>query len=118
MVFTVEIENTGERFPCDAKQNVLKAMEQLRRKGIPVGCRGGGCGVCKIRVISGSYRTEKMSRACVAECEEAAGFALACRLYPTSDLRVIVVGKMMRAVKSARIAEFDCLPDHTSVINT
>lgn len=111
MVFTVEIENTGERFPCDAKQNVLKAMEQLRRKGIPVGCRGGGCGVCKIRVIAGCYNTEKMSRACITVSEEAEGFALACRIYPTSDLQVVVVGKMVRAVISSNAEAFAFRPN-------
>ena len=105
--FNIEIENTGERFQCDAQDNVLKAMERLGRKGIPVGCRGGGCGVCKVRVTSGEYTTEKMSRAVVSAEEATAGFALACRTHAQSDLRIDVVGKMVRAVMAGKSATFD-----------
>ena len=98
MSFRIQIENSGDQFSCDAGQNVLRAMECLGRKGIPVGCRGGGCGVCKVKVLEGSYRTEKMSRACVTQEEEGCGMALACKFSPTGDLRIDVVGKMARAV--------------------
>ena len=46
MLFIVTIANTNERIACDENNSVLGAMEQLCRKGIPVGCRNGGCGVC------------------------------------------------------------------------
>ena len=98
MEFEVRIENTGESFRCGEGQNVLKAMEQLCRKGIPVGCRNGGCGVCKVRVTGGRYSAQKMSRSCVTVEEEAQGVALACRIFPASDLDVNVVGKMVNAV--------------------
>ena len=104
--FQVTIENTGETFPCSAADNVLKAMEQLRRKGIPVGCRNGGCGVCKVRVIDGHYAKKKMSRAVVSAEEEAQGCVLACKINPQSDLRVDVVGKMVRAVVARKSASF------------
>lgn len=98
MPFQVTIENTDETFRCRDEDNVLQAMEQLRRKGIPVGCRNGGCGVCKVKVIEGRYAKKKMSRAVVSEEDEARGCVLACRIYPQSDLRVRVEGKMLRAV--------------------
>jgi ferredoxin len=104
--FEVEIENTGERFQCAAQETVLKAMEQLRRKGIPVGCRNGGCGVCKVQVLDGRYGKKKMSRAVVSEEEEARGCVLACKIHPQSDLRVQVVGKMVRAVVALKSASF------------
>ena len=101
MPFQVTIENTDETFRCRDEDNVLQAMEQLRRKGIPVGCRNGGCGVCKVKVIEGRYAKKKMSRAVVSEEDEARGCVLACRIYPQSDLRVRVEGKMLRAVVAA-----------------
>lgn len=106
MKFQVTIENTGETFACGEDCNVLKAMEQLRRKGIPVGCRNGGCGVCKVQVIEGRYAKRKMSRAVVSAEEEAQGCVLACKIQPQSDLRVNVVGKMVRAVVAQRSAPF------------
>ncbi len=60
-------------------------------EAIPVGCRGGGCGVCRIRVLSGDYETQKMSRKHVRPEDQAIGMALACRVYPRSDLTVEVM---------------------------
>lgn len=99
MTYTILIDDSGERFRCRAEQNLLQGMEALNRRGIPVGCRGGGCGVCKVRVLEGPYRTERMSSSCVSAEEQARGYALACRLFATGDLRVQVVGKMQRAVQ-------------------
>lgn len=104
MLFDITIANTGERFACGENDSVLAAMEQLRRKGIPVGCRNGGCGVCKVRVIEGECSKKKCSRAVVSEQEESQGFALACKTYPRSDMRVEVVGGMARAVAARKSA--------------
>ena len=45
--YEVLIEDTGERYDCREDRNLLEGMEALGRKGVPVGCRHGGCGVCK-----------------------------------------------------------------------
>lgn len=94
---TVHFVETGETLACSTEENLLRAMERLGRKGIPVGCRNGGCGVCKVHVLSGSCDRRVMSRAHVGIEEEAQGYALACRITPTSDLSIRVVGKMGRA---------------------
>ena len=73
---------------------MLGGMEALRRKGIPVGCRSGGCGVCKIRIEKGTVRRGPTSRAHVSLEDEAEGVALACRCYPEADLELSVLGKM------------------------
>lgn len=96
--YSVRVDNTGEVFSCRDDQNVLLGMEVLGRKGIPVGCRGGGCGVCKVRITAGHYEVRKMSRACVAAEEEADGVVLACKVFPRSDLSLLVVGKMTKGV--------------------
>lgn len=112
----VLIVDTGEKVRCVDEQNVLAGMEQLGRKGIPVGCRGGGCGVCKVRVLSGRFRTGRMSRACVSHDEQTQGYALACRLYPETDLELQVIGKMLRAVTSiARRTVDECVPRGTNM---
>ena len=77
--YEVHIENTREAYRCAADRTLLGGMEALARKGIPVGCRGGGCGVCKVRIESGSVRAEKMSREHVTVEEQAQGYVLACR---------------------------------------
>ena len=110
MLFEVTIINTGERFGCRSDQSLLAAMEQLRRKGIPVGCRNGGCGVCKVRVVRGSYGAAKMSRAVLSQAEADAACTLACKTYPTTAMAVEVVGAMVRAVTAPTRFSFDFTP--------
>lgn len=98
MKYQVVIEDTGETYSCDERESILTGMARLGRKGIPVGCRGGGCGVCKVQVVKGTFEAGTMSRAHVSEEEQAAGAVLACRITPHSDLSVQVVGKMKKTV--------------------
>lgn len=95
---TVTIEETGESYRCAPNESLLVGMERLGKRGIPVGCRGGGCGVCKIAVTAGSFTSKVMSREYVSVEDEAAGRVLACRVYPTSDIRLRVLGKMAKNV--------------------
>ncbi len=96
--FEICIDNTGERYACADSRSVLEGMEALGKKGIPVGCRQGGCGVCKVQVNEGSYTKRVMSRAHISAEEEASGCVLSCRIKPTSDLRVSVIGAMKKNV--------------------
>jgi ferredoxin len=93
----VTIVNTGEAFRCGDEVNVLAAMEQASCHGIPVGCRNGGCGACKVRITSGSFHTRKMNRAVVSAAEEADGCVLACKLYPQGDITVKALGRVWGA---------------------
>lgn len=104
MRYLISIENSAEDYPCSDNQTLLRGMESLGRRGIPVGCRGGGCGVCKIRVTSGTYLKKKMSRAIISEAEEADHVVLACRCTPTSDLSLNVLGKMEKVLSGERTA--------------
>lgn len=94
---TITFLDTGETLACGEANSLLRSMEQLGRKGIPVGCRNGGCGVCKIRVVDGQFDRRVMSRAHVSSEEEAGGFVLACRITPRTNLAIEVVGKMRNA---------------------
>lgn len=96
--FVVCIDDTGEQYSCADSRSVLEGMEALGKKGIPVGCRQGGCGVCKVQVKSGSYAKRVMSRAHVSAQEEATGCVLSCRIKPTSDLHISVLGAMKKNV--------------------
>ncbi|KHS43827.1 MULTISPECIES: 2Fe-2S iron-sulfur cluster-binding protein [Novosphingobium] len=80
----------GAQFTCSEEERVLFAMERSGLDEIGVGCRGGGCGFCRVRVVEGKYRTGKMSTAKVTAADQAQGYALACRLYPLNDLLIEV----------------------------
>lgn len=94
----ISMLDTGEDYLCHENETVLAGMERLGRRGIPVGCRGGGCGICKIRVLAGRYQGRKMSRTYVSAEEEASGTVLACRILPQEDLDVEIVGGMRKCV--------------------
>ena len=98
MRFEVFIEDTAETYACADTRSLLEGMEALGRKGIPVGCRNGGCGVCKVQITAGQYTSRVMSRDHVSADEEQHGCVLACRVKPASDLRLQVVGKMKKSV--------------------
>ncbi|MBB1163198.1 2Fe-2S iron-sulfur cluster-binding protein [Aquariibacter albus] len=95
----VRIVNTQEDYGCAASRTLLGGMEALGRRGIPAGCRGGGCGICKVRIETGTVRTDRMSRAHVSVDEEARGYVLACRAYPTSDVVLHAVDKLARCIE-------------------
>jgi ferredoxin len=102
----VTIANTGEVFRCAEDVHMLAAMEQACCQGIPVGCRNGGCGACKVRITAGSYQTRKMNRAVLSAAEEADGCVLACKTYPRSDMAVHVLGRVWQAAKNSPSTSF------------
>lgn len=103
---SIHIEQIGETYLCREAETLLEGMTRLGRRGIPVGCVNGGCGVCKIGILSGRVRQlGAMSRAHVSIEEEARGVCLACRVAPLEDVVVEVVGKMNKAFTLARVAD-------------
>ncbi len=96
--YQITLMDMGISYRCSSEKTLLYGMEKLGIAGIPVGCRGGGCGVCKVRVVDGSYRSKKMSRAHIGEKEEKAGFVLACRCSPSSNLNLEVVGSIKKVL--------------------
>ena len=77
----------GEVLPCSPEETVLSA---ILRSGARVffGCTGGGCGVCKIRLISGHLRYGRYSAAALSEEERREWFFLSCQSRPLSDLTI------------------------------
>lgn len=96
-IVAVTIVQTGERYPCAVDESLLAGMARLGRRGIPVGCLNGGCGVCKVRVLRGEVRKlGPVSRAHVSLEDEQGGYSLACRIAPQGDVELEVSGKMQK----------------------
>jgi ferredoxin len=91
--YEIYVEDKDTRFHCAAEQRLLHAMQAQGLGSIPVGCKGGGCGVCRVQIIQGDYETRKMSRNQVSETEEGLGIVLSCRVIPKSDLRLRLAPK-------------------------
>ena len=96
--YTITIDETGETYRCSDQETLRVGMEKLGKQGIPVGCRGGGCGVCKIEVVAGDYTKRRMSREYVSEEDEAAHRVLACRVRPAGNMVLRVIGLMKKNV--------------------
>ena len=77
----------GDTVVCHRDEAVLTA---LLRSGAHVvfGCRGGGCGTCKMRLISGQVEHGRCSVAVLSHQEKQAGAFLSCQARPLSDLTV------------------------------
>lgn len=84
--FIITDLDSGLQFKCKSTESVLAAMDRQGVKSIPVGCRGGGCGICRVRITGGTFETGKMSKLHVPFEERSEGFGLSCRIYPRSDL--------------------------------
>jgi ferredoxin len=81
------VEDTGERFSCAGDQAVLAAMIRARRGPLDYGCCNGGCGVCRMRIVSGKWNLFRpMSHAHVSETDMERGITLLCCVQPRSDL--------------------------------
>ncbi|WP_134700605.1 2Fe-2S iron-sulfur cluster binding domain-containing protein [Ammoniphilus sp. YIM 78166] len=87
-MFNIQVEHReGKVFRCAEKEDVLTAA---RRQGvaIPLGCRGGGCGMCKIQVTKGKFDRGKSSMEVLPEGEREKNYSLACKTYPLGDLTI------------------------------
>lgn len=95
--WAVRVAQTGESYFCAPDESLLHGMLRLGRKGIPVGCANGGCGVCKVRIARGSvHRLGPVSRAYVSPEEEQDGYTLACRAGPSCAVELEVAGRLAK----------------------
>jgi ferredoxin len=85
--YTITLLPMAETLTCGRGETVLSA---ILRSGARVvfGCTGGGCGVCKMRLIAGHLDYGRYSIAVLSAAEKREGFFLSCQAKPVSDLTV------------------------------
>ena len=86
-LYTITLRPVGGTVACGAEESVLAA---ILRSGASVmfGCRGGGCGTCKMRVISGHIEHGRCSAAVLLEEEKESGWFLSCQARALTDLTI------------------------------
>lgn len=90
MHFTATLAGSGETFPLDPARSILDCALAAGRR-FPFGCRGGNCGSCKARVLTGRVdHGPDAERPALSPAEEAQGYALLCRARALSDLELKV----------------------------
>ena len=88
----ITVQKTDIVFDCDEEESVLQAMIRNRKGPVGHGCCGGGCGVCRAKIVSGKFLAFKaMSAAHVTAADKKEGYALLCCIQPRSDM-VIATG--------------------------
>src|SRR6476646_11126251 len=92
-MFKVTLKARGQQFeyPCKPTETPLRAARHLFIP-IPTGCQRGGCGMCKVKVVSGEFDQELVrSHEALSDEELANGFALACCMTAKSDIEIITI---------------------------
>jgi len=90
--YQVEIVDTNQTYTCKESESLLSGMERAGLHLSLVGCRGGGCGICKIQIIEGNVEYGAMSKAHISDEARANGMALACRVMPRGDVKIRIIG--------------------------
>lgn len=91
-MYKVHVQHADDNyeFICNSTEDVLTAA---RKQFIPfpTGCRRGGCGVCKVKVLSGSYSQDSLrSKEALTDDEMRKRYVLACKTLPESDLTLTI----------------------------
>lgn len=89
----------GIQIPIPYGESILEAS---RRYGFSfrIGCREGGCGICKVQLLSGEIRYKKIiSDSVVSQNEQDLGICLLCAAIPVSDIEISLASsvKIVRA---------------------
>jgi ferredoxin len=103
--YTITLLPMGDVLTWSPGETVLSA---ILRSGARVffGCTGGGCGVCKMRLISGYLDYGRYSAAVLSEDERREGFFLSCQARPVSDLTI----QMTEANRYRKVMTFSSQP--------
>lgn len=87
---TIESEAGQVSYRADTEKPLLHQLAGQVQMPVKVGCKGGGCGVCKVHIIAGEFTSKVMSKAHVSNVDVEQGIVLACRVFPKSDLTIKV----------------------------
>ena len=78
-------------------------LEGLYRNGYAyrVGCRRGGCAICKIDLVDGEvFYNRPVAENVLTEDERASGTCLSCRAVPVGDVTIALREENLRRVHS------------------
>ena len=104
MSFKVRIEPSGHSFNVESDEPILDAA--LRHGyAFPYGCRGGGCGACKGKLLDGTVDYGTDLPPALSEEDVSRGLALFCQSCATSNLTLEV-----KEIGEAESLEIKTLP--------
>lgn len=84
----IRIQPDGVTVSAADDETLLRA---LARAGLRyrVGCKRGGCGICKLQLLAGEIRYERpIADSVLSDEERVAGICLSCRAVPLTNVEV------------------------------
>jgi len=85
-VTTVTVLPEGVRVVAHDSETLLRALSRagLRYR---VGCKRGGCGICKVALLAGEVRYERpIADTVLSDDERVEGVCVSCRAVPLTDV--------------------------------
>ena len=97
---TVTIHPTGEVIYLEPEETVLSGLYKAGF-AYTVGCRRGGCAICKVDCRSGEFRYDHpVADSVVSQDERTDGTCLSCRAVPETDVTIELRGENVRLVST------------------
>ena len=95
---TVTIHPTGEVIYLDPEETVLSGLYKAGY-AYTVGCRRGGCAICKVDCRSGEFSyNHPIADTVITDAERTDGTCLTCRAVPETDVTIELRGENVRLV--------------------
>lgn len=83
MTIKFRLNGTLHQIDTNAYETILDSVDQF---DVPWSCRSGHCSSCMCKLVSGDLHCDE--NLALTEKEIQAGFILACRSYPKSDIEI------------------------------
>jgi CDP-4-dehydro-6-deoxyglucose reductase len=84
----VTILPDGLQVTAAGAETVLKALSRAGLK-YRVGCKRGGCGICKVQLVFGEVRYERpVAESVLSDDQRVAGICLSCRAVPITNIAI------------------------------
>ncbi len=98
----IHVQDPPFDVPCEPQTTILEA---LKTAGYTMftGCKRGGCGVCRVKLLKGQVHMNPYSRYALNDEQWDAGAVLACRAEPQGDISIQMDGanRLARTGKEA-----------------
>ena len=97
---TVTIHPTGEVIHLEPGETVLSGLYKAGF-AYTIGCRRGGCAICKVDCRSGEFHyNHPVAATVITEAERTDGTCLSCRAVPEANIIIVLRGEHVRLVST------------------
>lgn len=90
------VEPNGVEVPVADQDTIMGALNKAGYTFL-VGCRRGGCGICKVQVLEGEIEHNRpVAESALPADERERGTCLGCRAVPRGDIRITLLKSALR----------------------